>query len=580
MALSIDPEDQFLEIDDAIKAAKRHHQFADDRIKRYVGNRHRDDWKPTESVPVYKPHEWEYVTNMVPNLVYRDPTVEVEGLVAGIDDEAEFAIGQVMPQWIHGVRFAERLQPLAYDTMFAFGVAMLRLDALPGYDGAPEPLPLWPLFERISWKRFFQDPRGGAQNWRFRGHYWRADQEDLLNAMEPDGSPTFDPDLVRGMAVDTDDKEFEHDESGPKGYTAQRKVVTGYEFYDRASGMIFTLGSMASGQKRHIRQPRQFVGFPDDPYVVFGLYLVPDQVYPLPPLAVTDERVRSINAHRHQMALDAATSKRLLAIDGTQGSEQEKVNGALSGSTIVLGGVSAKAYQVLEFGGASDKQREYVLQETAELNETSGMSDLRRGNITGKATATEVSEVAEADDARTEFARSNFHTCTTELLDKAARLMLRSDQVVMPIAVEMPDPMTGQMVKIPTMYVGGSLGAQDAASRIRLRITPMSMERMTRQSRQNRVQVMGAQVMAAAPLAAQLPIFPWADLFDDMGEAVNIKDAGERYFGWVKPLAMAQAQAAQQGQLPPGGESGKDKGEEKEPAQGAAPDPVAIGSGV
>ena len=578
------PDAIYDEIEDARKHAAKFHNFADERVRRYAAGRYRSDWLPTQG-PVYKPHEWEYVTNMVPNLVYKNPGVEVEGLLEGVDDEPAYAIRQVLPQWLHGVRFAERLIPLAYDTMFSFGVAALRLDALPGYNGSTEPVPLWPVFERISPHRFFQDPRGGASAWRYRGHYWRSDQQDLLQATGPDGAPLFDPDAVGSLTTDSDDREYDGDQQGPKGWTAQRKVVTGYEFYHRESGIIYTLGSLASGRRVFLRPPRPFIGFPDDPYVLFGLYLVPDQVYPLAPLAVTDEKAREINAHRQAAAADAATLKRLLLYDIAQPGVGEKIATAASGTALGLPGVGAGMFQTVEFGGNASGQLDYIDRLSMELNEMSGMTDLRRGNITGRATATEVAEVAEADDARTEFARATFHACAVELLDKAARLMLRSNQVVVPIVVEAVHPQTGQPVKIPRMYVGGSLPAQNAAGRIRLKIEPYSMERVSRQSIQRRAQLLGGLVLQSIPLAMQNPLFPWQSFFDDQGEAMNMKDLGKKYFSWVPMMAAIQASAAQQQQQPgaaekePGGGGGGGGGGEANEG-GSAPDLAALAAAV
>jgi len=79
------PDAIYDEIEDARKHAAKFHNFADERVRRYAAGRYRSDWLPTQG-PVYKPHEWEYVTNMVPNLVYKNPGVEVEGLLEGVDD--------------------------------------------------------------------------------------------------------------------------------------------------------------------------------------------------------------------------------------------------------------------------------------------------------------------------------------------------------------------------------------------------------------------------------------------------------------------------------------------------------------
>jgi hypothetical protein len=49
----------------------------------------------------------------------------------------------------------------------------------------------------------------------------------------------------------------------------------------------------------------------DGPYSLFGFYLVPDQVYPLAPLAVTRKQVEEINKHRWQASRDAAVAKQI-----------------------------------------------------------------------------------------------------------------------------------------------------------------------------------------------------------------------------------------------------------------------------
>lgn len=547
MALDATPANLYEEIDQAVALRRRHTEMSEPIVRRIAGNDYRGDWTPDEDS--FELHEYQYIRNAVPGWVFSNPAVNLDGLLAA-DEMYKHALEYGFKGWIPAVGFAKKMTALAVDCCINFGVAVCTCEVLPGYEGWDEPLPVQPDFHRLPPDRFFQDPQGGADRWRFRGHQWVQDKDVLLAAKNPDGSPMYDPEALAMQPVEVGINDDDRDKSQQKYYVKRNRIV-GYELFERATGMIYTLGfarTAGGTQQVFLRPPRRWIGSPAGPYKLFGIFLLPDQVYPLSPLAVTSAKVRELNAHRGQMSDDAAAGKQLILYDKSKPENKRAIEEAPNLAVVGIDGLGAGMVQHVQIAGADPKRYDYIERLRMELHETSGLTTQDRGNTTG-ATATEVDEVAQADDARTAWDRAQFQGCATEVLTEAAYLFTYCDQVAFP--VDVPDPMTGQMM---TMVFRGGIGdGQDhtAFSRLRIGIQPYSMEMVNSGVMQRRALQLTELLTAAAPVMVQTPYINWKWVLDNLGESQNVKGLGEKALnpqtlGALQQMAALQAQQQQQ----------------------------------
>lgn len=565
------------EVDSAIKLNRRHTDMGWKRIRAYAGRDYRDDWTMPEDN--YQGHEAGYTFNSVPNLVYNNPKVDIKGLLPVLDEAPGKAVESGLNQWIPAVAFNECLIECAYWLQFTFAVTITSLDVVPGYDDREEPLPLWPQVSVLNPMRFFQDPQGGRNGWKYRGNIWVADLDDLLSQTWPDGTPMFDPAALNEQGIEVGLEQAGVNKDAADKLPVPRRRIVGYDIFVRETGMIYTIGYGMGGSARYLREPRPYGGHRNGPYTVYGLYIVPDQVYPLPPLAVTAAKVREINAHKGQMSDDAAAAKNLILYDKSKPENGTKIARSNNNSVIGIDGLAGGFVKEAKIGGVNPANADYVERLTFELNEISGMTDQRRGNVT-HATATEVEEVSQADDVRTEFSRSRFRSCVVENLQKVAHFMVHSDQVRFLIEAETP------MGKVPAVYTGGMYdaatgAAQDPAfaARMRLEIQPRSMEYTDSGMMQRRAIQNTEIITQMAPAMVTCPQINWKQILDDLGESQNVSGMGERYLdqnilgAMQQQAAMAQAQemqlAQQQGQNDTTTAQAKTGGGKKRPVSGS-----------
>lgn len=572
------PANLLKEVEAAIRVQKLHTGQSARLIKRYAGKSYRDDWQGDDSGDNCESYEFEYQVNMVPNLIHTNPAVEVKGLMPGIDDMQKEALDAAYPQWLEQVNFAERMQPIAYDVGFDFGVVMVGIETLPGYDSQPEPKPLWPMIYRVSPRRFFMDPQASSpQTARFMGHSWVQDKDDLLNAKGPDGQPLFNAEVVNLMQPDTSLKDAEAGVSPMlDAERVERKQLVGYEIWVRETNMVYTIATAGEGvpKDQYLRDPRPYSGCPDSgPYVLFGAYIVPDQLYPLPPLAVTAGLVEELNAHRAQAKEDAGNAKKMVFIDSQNKQAKAAILNGKSGTVWTVPGLAAGGVQEIEVGGPSKENVAYIELLKQHLDEIGGLTQTVRGNITGS-TAAEAELASSSADTRTRYNKSRFREGVKQVLKAVGHFFIFNDQVT--FTVMATDPMTGE--RAPAQFVGGMQEGQDpgAYQRLNLDIEPYSMEMVDQGILQRRIAGMSEFLGQFGPIMPQTPWVKWGNLVDDLGQANNMKDAGKRYLdlqtldGATQAAVLMQAEGVDQ-QREQTAQKGQGSKPSNRPERGAPP---------
>lgn len=538
MALDTFADNLRSEINSAITLRQQVTDLSAEFIKRLAGPDYRQDWPASEDQQENYPHE--LVANTVPALYYSNPGIGFACSALPPDHPFVRAQRIGLNEWSKGNRQLERqMLQIAYDTCTDFGVAQVGLDKMPGYDTAGSnqddgPIPLFPMVRRVSPTRFFTDPQAtDADLFRFRGHIWVRDKDDLLSSKNADGTPKFDREAVDGLATDANTKGVTREIVGAAGKDfVNRNQIVGYEIYVPEDGMIYTLAMQmgdTSGNHGFIRPPRKYFGPRSGPYVMFGLNIIPDQIYPVSPLAISMGLIRELNAHAGQASSDAASSKRLVIVDSNNKELVEAVTTALSSSVIGVPNFDGKALN-MDVGGASPETLNHIERLRTTLDRQSGLTETKRGNLTG-VTAREVAEASAGEDTRTKFIQSRFRAAVVDAIRIVSYLIWESPAVRFDVSYD--DPATGD--KVYQLFQGGNPGINGLPhlpfERLNASVTidPYSMESVDQGVLQRRIQAALAQTMTVLQAARLYPELKVREVLNDIYQSVNIPEGASRY---------------------------------------------------
>jgi hypothetical protein len=553
MALDVSAQNLWDESESAITFREKHTDLSESMIKAFAGPRFRTDWTPDSEQ--HENHAFEWVTNMVPNLVFTNPQVEIKSDELEPEHPVLKATEAGLNAWIRAVNLADVLDEVAVDLQFDFGVLLITLESVPSPDGSayqfsdmpsalmPQPPYLRPRCYRLSPRRFFMDPQATSRRHpRYMGHDSIEDKQALIDAKKLDGEARYDEAAIKSLAADdmVDDalnKLGQH----PGTHRVTRNQIVVREIYVPETGMIYTLaasgptaGSDTKPEAKFIRKPRPYVGPVTGPYVLFGLHIIPDQLYPLPPLAPVNDLMEEINAHSGQASEDAGAAKKLIVTDGDP-KLTKAITSEASGTVVSIPQFSGRA-QAVEIGGVSQGTMDYIQFLRDRLDRISGITDAVSGNITG-ATAEEIHTAQANRNVRIRKAQSRFRSCVVDALRVVLFHLWHNPRVVFP--VQITDEKTGQAFVGEFRGGPGPDGDPLSYEALRVEIEPYSMEAVDQAVLQMRMEKAVVQVMGSAQNMVMQPWIRWRQLVDDQFEVLNIKGGGGRYINWDM-LTMAQ----------------------------------------
>lgn len=547
--LSDDPTKMHDEIRAAIRLRRMHTNKSKEMIEMYAGSAYRDGWHCREGD---MNHPFELITNQLPSLAYNNPAARIKSRRPRVQRELVKAMQHGLNRNISDIDLVTKLQRVALDSFFDFGVLLTTLEPLPGYEGKRQP-PMRPGVRRISPRLFFQDPLGGINGPRYIGHIVVKDKEDIKNARGVDGKPLYDQKLVEELATDAyndDDREIHQLQ---KELSLHRDQVMLYEVWVPERGMIYTITEQGlksrDAKPAFLREPRKAFCPPWGPYTVFGMYDVPDELYALSPLTATSSQVNELNDHRAQLRRQADLAKKLILVDGKNETLVNSIVTYADGTIVAMKNFDPNGFAEVELTGPSPHMTAYVEQMKGELDQTSGLTQSRRGQVTG-ATATEIAEASQGQDARMRYMQQRFRRATIQVLKSLAWYMYHAESVVYPVPQQRADEMLGQFQQEEEnekdgLFLGGVQPGQEDFSfdDLELEIEPYSMEIVDQATLQRTMQQVFATLTAALPLMLQFPFANWPQILDDYFESVNIPD-GRKYIDWPKLEEMIQAQFA------------------------------------
>tara|TARA_R100000808_G_scaffold22150_3_gene48074 strand:- start:365 stop:2203 length:1839 start_codon:yes stop_codon:yes gene_type:complete len=537
--LNIEPKNLLEELQAAERLRDAHLDSMGDQVERYHGPFYKKNFTQEYTG---ENHYYEYISLMIPRLIYDNPRVRVSSRRAGTQEMVADAMRYAINNWVKETRFRKTLEGIAADTLFNYGVALISETENRTLASAKmqqdSTVPMWPKCSRIPQHRFVIDPIATSmEEARFVGHKWVRDKEDLLEMAKK--SDDWNAKEIEEISTTTDKHELGREYSD----MPDRKEIVCYEIWvpehqledalgpdDGFHGTIFTLGVTQnpddeSFKTAYIRKPRAYYGPAAGPYVMFGVYPVPNSIYPLSPLVAIEGQVMELNTHVASAAKSAEQYKKLILVDNTDPKFVQRVKDAQDNFVIPVSGLERQRVVQAEVGGMSPAQLQYLQIARDRLDRNSGVSDAQRGNVEGRGTATEVQVASEASTIRIAFVKQQFADAVQRVLETVAWFFYYDDRVVAPLGL---DGAAALGLENPWL-VGGDPDRESGETfeDLELDIEPYSMERTSEGTHQRKVMEMFQLIMNTAPMVPQMPYVNWKDLYSKLGDALNIPQMAE-----------------------------------------------------
>jgi len=549
--LSTDPKDLMQEIKSAIEFREGRLTELEEQVHRFTG----PAYAPNDgSAGDYAPENtyYEYISLMIPRLVYDNPRVQVSSRRPGAQQDVAEALRHGLNRWCKDSHLRGTLAELATDMLLSWGVCIVRQEenkgvSLPQSDPIKSATPSWPVIERLSQKRFFIDPQ--AQRWedaRFYGHVWRRDKDDLLELAKDNPDAGWNEDVIQQLSTGTADEQSERlpYEQGPDA--VDRKEIWCYEVWVPEiqldgepgpeagfHGTIYTIGlnqpigDEKDGKAFFVREPRPFYGPRTGPYVIYGCYKVPDNAYPLSPLVAVQTQITDLNEHVLAASNSMMKHKRIVGVNDSRTAQLVK-NTQHDYVTVVPFEDGKALVQEFELGGQTEQQAVWINTCRQRADRVLGMDEALRGSVSGSGTATEHTIASEAANTRMAFIRQVFADSTVKLLSLVAYYMYHDDEIVFPLGEDAIKEM-GMPEEVAIIFQGGGHDPDDGYTfdDLELDIEPYSMERASEGLAQKRALEMHQILINSLPTMAAFPDYPWREHFAKIGNAMNAPDMSE-----------------------------------------------------
>lgn len=563
MALNCTTESLRDEIRAATEYRDRFLEHVDKLVERYTGRYYRSDKTPDRAIT--ENHAYEFLSIMLPSIVYDDPRVKVRAASPQQTDafgattmgERAAGIEAALNHWSINDEISAPLSEGAVDFYFAWSVFLVTLADQPGFQGV-DMVPVRPYLMRLSQRHFFMDVNAKTYDPlqlngpRMMGHMWKSDREDLLD------DPSFDPAEVEAVALDTDlDKYDPERERGTIDIPTRDEIVCWdiwvpekdirYEQgYDGEvpidaqgyNGTIYTIAANStkegvSKKTRTIRKPRPAYCPPWGNYVVSGYLKVPDSPYPLSPLVATAEQAEEVNAHVTAAAEDAKRYKKFVAYQNENAADGERLKRVRHGEAVGLDFAGKDNFQEVEIGGVSETQYKYNQYAMERLGRVSGLSQTMRGEADAGTTATAESIAQQGSQVRINGIKRAHRRGVIRIFRTAAWYAHFSEDMVYRLGEE------GSKHGLSEFRGGLAPGMEDFNFfDLTLSIEPYSMEHTDEVLLQRRMNEAWTKLVEVAPIMATTPYIKWQEPLRAFFEVLNLEDADQ----WIDAEALTQMQ--------------------------------------
>jgi hypothetical protein len=448
MALDISPRNMRDELESGGQLLKKHLGYGDELVADFVGSDYREDMGP--DIESHENHCHEVVANTLPHLLWDNPKVDMRSGATTFQRLLIRGLTAATNRWIESIDLSDPCGLAILDSFFWFGCTLTTMAPVPGHEDN-YPGNLLPRVTRISPRRVRVDPQAlTLRQARWISHMWVRDKQDLLKAKNRDGTPRFDQRAVKALKTDTMMEEAFPDHSkDARGVT--RESVVGFEVWVPEHGLILTIGYDGENGATFLRKPRRAVCPPWGPYTFWGIYHVPDQIYPLPLLSVTKGLVAELNAHIDQASTQADQARSFTLANATNDKMVAALKAAEHGSIQAVPGFDSSQVEQVTIDGPSKESLDYIDRLRSRVDRKSGITQTIAGNITG-ATKGEVDSADARADVRLAFQKRQTRKCMTWQIKTGAWFLANSPNVKMLITL------TDQEAGASSMSMGGPMG--------------------------------------------------------------------------------------------------------------------------
>jgi len=421
--LDTSAQNLYREIQAAERLRDSHTAWLSDLTGQYTGPRYNERAKGDH----LENHAFEWIAMTTPQVAYDNPRVKVKSrrqtskqAIEGVKQmmmmgalppeigqqllhRLEFhdivakAMDLGLNEWIVANMLRGLFRILYLDVSFCWGATMVAQEPMPGYDPRMPQAPFWPQVYRLEQSNFFFDPLavqfGGS---RYVGHRWIRDKADLERLAKTRPEEGWDLNVIRrlssnqgvdeygdrvGGRVDRDD--VDRKEAVCYDLWVPEHQINGYASADGFHGSIFTLAASAGGNEapsaEFIRAPRPFFGHPNGPYDLWGVYPVPNNPYPLSPLVASSQQVDEVNAHARAISRGMSKYKRLILVSARNRKLIDDITNRPDLYVVPVAGFSRDQVEVVELGGFTAQQSEYVQILLSRVDRMTGINDTQRG---------------------------------------------------------------------------------------------------------------------------------------------------------------------------------------------------------
>ncbi len=530
------------------KMIQAHSGRSAERVERYHGPYFSGDYADKELEP--ENHAGEYIALMLPQCAFNNPRFRVSSRRGTFEEQAN-AMRHALNRWAKDSQLRQKIAPWVVDVFFGWGVFLTTLEDQEGLHHTDtqvldESIPQWPTVTRVPPHRAAWDPLADdIDEARWIGHEFIRDVDDIEEEAKEQEEVRFgrwNLKAIQGLRTDYEGLE-DREGRGRYKQVPPRHQVTLMEVFvpeytedgwpgedEGYHGAIFTLSKEQAGRgaqqdESWIREARPFFGPRTGPYVVTGIYPVPDTSMRLSPLTAVEGQNRDLNNMARAITRSMDAYKRFILVDGADQDLLTKVKSSRHDFVVMHAGLTKARDQIIpvEIGGATDQMLVAKTMRRETLDRTSGLLDVQRGAVTGEGTATEVAIANQASSARIDYVKQQIRDGVRKVAEIAGYYMHWSEEIEFALG-----PEATQEMQLPpganAIFVGGD-GAEGVPwEDLELEIEPYSMDRQDDTVVQARAMQAYQLKVQAGQLMISMPWMPWEKMLRDVGNAMNMPD--------------------------------------------------------
>jgi len=518
-------------------------------------------------------------TRVIPEIAWQNPRVDTEAIAPGVTERDLLLQKTATNQLIHDLKLASFLArgPMlnAQWTCGYVMIAMEEIGGMPVVDVPPiagwygrdktKRAPMRPCVYDLPPSRVLEDPNATTlEETRFIAYDWRRSKAELLEEARNDPSIGWNLDLIHGMGAD-DDSNDDSMAWGPREVDNQRGDVYGRTVWVKNAkpinpentpdkgyhGVLYVIPAKGNVEEdsEWLRPPRDFFGPECGPIYRFGVHNAPGYATFFGTLTATQEQADSLALTASANTQSARNFKQMVLVNDKDPRLVQKIRDGKHHYVYGTKEFTSSDVASVAIGGISDQNLIQEQREQSELDDISGLGELQRGVVTGKATATENVRAEDNGSVRFEWIEKRMYACTQDLIEGLAWYLEQHEDVLFPLSQESalalgykPEqaidedgyPVIGPdgepILEMGTTWFRG--GKKDPESLIvatsKVKIIPKSMSRRGNQRERQAMMEFYGWLAGIMPFLRAHPELSASDIIDDGAEALGLPKMSKR----------------------------------------------------